>query len=139
MLERSSVEKNVDVLVDDKLIMSYQCATAAKADNGILGYIKKCGQQVLLLYSALVRPYLEYRVQFKRNRDLLKRVQQRDTKFIRSLDHLPYEKRPRNLRLFSLGRQDREGVLSACILSKVLESRWWGHTFFSGMQQQDKA
>jgi len=52
--------------------MSHQCATAAKVGNGILGYIKKHGQQVLLLLcSALVRPHLEYSVQFKKNREKL--------------------------------------------------------------------
>jgi len=143
-------DKDVGVLVDEKLNMSHQCALAARKANHILGNIKssvasRSREGILPLCSTLVRPHLESCVQlwgphYEKDVDLLERVQRRATKMIGGMEHLCCEEKLRELGLFSPGKGRLWENLSVALHCVKRAYQKDGQRLFicSDRQQQDK-
>ena len=111
-ITKTDQEKDLGVVVDNKLKPSQQCIQARNKANKILSYISKSIEYkskdvITKCYNSLVRPHLEYCVQFwspylKQDILLLEKIQKRATKMIPQLSHLTYEERLKELDMFTL-------------------------------------
>ncbi|CAM4690211.1 unnamed protein product [Lepidochelys kempii] len=127
-LEVTEEEKDLGVLFDHRITMSCQCDVAMKKAIVVLGCIRRGissrdKEVVVLLHKALVRPHLEYCVQFwspmfKKDEFKLEQIQRRATRMIRGMENLAYERRLKELGLFSLTKRRLRGDIIA--LSKYI-------------------
>ncbi|PKU41178.1 pol- hypothetical protein [Limosa lapponica baueri] len=138
-LGSSSVERNLRVLVDNELNIGEQCAEVAKKAQSILGCINKGitsrdKEVIIPLYSVLLRPHLEYCVQFwsppyKKDVDRLERVQRRAIKLIKGQRSLLYEERLRELSLFTCEKRRLTGDL--VLMFQYLKDGYKGGSLFT--------
>ena len=118
LLERSSAEKDLGVLMVNRLAVSQQCALVAKRTNGVLGCTKKSvasrSREVILstyfavgrLHLAVLSPVLCSAVQVRKRTSRESPVEATKTK--KGLEHLPYEERLRDLEPFSQEKTEEE-------------------------------
>ena len=115
----SPCEKDLGVLVSTSLKPRQNCIAVRNKANRILGFISRSvsnrtGKVILKLYLALVRPHLDYAVQFwspyyRMDIESLERVQRKMTKMIHDIRNLSYEDRLKKLNLHSLERRRVRG------------------------------
>ena len=121
-LERTSVEKDLGVHIDDKLSFQQHIVNQVNKANRALGALKHTFKYIdkhsfKYLYKSLIRPHLEYAsvawfARFKYSEDMIERVQRRATKIVPELKHLSYSTRLEVLELPSLSfRRKRADVL----------------------------
>jgi hypothetical protein len=115
-------EKDLGVLIDQKLSFSSHAQTQANKANRILGTIRHTFKALdkeafLLLYKSLVRPHLEYaspiwHPHLKRDKDTIERIQRRATSLVNNISHLSYPERLAALQLPTLEfRRQRSDII----------------------------
>ena len=114
-------EKDLGIIISNDLKPGKHISEVVKTANKIAGFIGrafdyKSEKVILTLYNSLVRPHLEYCVQFwspyfRKDVDKLERVQRRVTKMIPRLRNKPYDERLKELGLFSLSKRRLRGDL----------------------------
>ena len=118
-LQAMQEEKDLGVTISSDLKHANHCKKAYNKANIMLGFIArnfecKTPDVMLSLYNSMVRPHLEYAVQFwspnyRKDIDLLERIQRRATKMIPTLRAQPYEERLKRLNLFTLEKRRLRG------------------------------
>ena len=120
-IKKVETARDLGIRIGKSFKFSEHVQESSKKANQILGLIfrkvsTKSRKTILPLYQALVRPHLEYAVQFwcpflKKDINQLEKIQRRATRGITGLGSLGYEERLKALNLFSLQERRNRGDL----------------------------
>ena len=111
-LEAVKEEKDLGVIIAEDLKPSAHCTESYTKANRMLGLIKRTVSSrqlgiMLNLYKSIVRPHLEYcsparSPYYKKDKELLEKIQHRFMRFFKDLKDLDYSERLTRLGLWSL-------------------------------------
>ena len=111
-MECSKSEKDIGVVIDNKLTFENHINEKVNKANSIMGVIRRTFEFLdiktfRLLFTSLVRPHIEYANQvwnpyLKKHIDMLENVQRRATKSIPGLSSLSYEERLHKIKIPTL-------------------------------------
>ena len=118
-LATDTSEKDLGVIIDGELKFHSHIARAVNKASRMLGLVKTtftCLDEITVprLFSAMVRPHLEYgnviwSPRYQTDSKEVEKIQRRATKLVPSLQSLPYEERLSRLKLPSLMHRRRRG------------------------------
>ena len=131
-MEYVDSEKDIGVVIDNKLSFNQHISEKINKANSIMGILRRTMEYMdcttfKLLYTALVRPHLEYANQvwcphLKKHIESIENVQRRASKQIPGLSHLSYEERLRKLKLPTLAYRRSRGDMIE--LYKILTGKY---------------
>ncbi|KAI8500844.1 hypothetical protein Bbelb_216620 [Branchiostoma belcheri] len=134
-------EKDLGVIVDNKLTFHSHTARAANKGNQLLGLIKRSfynldEHTIPILYKTMVRPHLEYGnviwgPHFSMDQSKLEKVQTRATRLVPGLALLPYSERLKKLRIPSLQYRRKRGDMIQVFKIVTGQERVRADVFFS--------
>ena len=120
-ISASPQELDLGVIMTSEFKFGAQCVAAERKAQKILGYIKRVfihrnRRTVMTLYKSLVRPHLEYAVQFwspsyRCDIERLERIQARATKLVPEIRNKGYARRLLDLDLLTLEQRRLRGQL----------------------------
>jgi hypothetical protein len=138
ILVKTSEERDLGVIVTDKLKPATECAKAARTANFVLGQITRAFQYrdkktFVQLYKQYVRPHLEFAVQAwspwnQGDKDILERVQRRAVSMVSGLRSRDYEDRLKELNLTTL--EERRHQADMLLMYKICTGK-------DGMAKED--
>ena len=117
-------QRDLGITITKDLKWQRQTEKSCRTANKVLGFIArnfshKSRELIFPLYKSLVRPHLEYAVQFwspHQRRDIgkMERVQRKATKMIPEFRNHSYQQRLEDLELISLVQRRLRGQLLKC-------------------------
>jgi len=119
-LKSVKVEKDLGIMITSDLKCSQQCEYAYGKANRVIGMIRRTitykePKIMLSFYKTFVRPHAEYccfawNLPYKKDKELLEKIQHRYTKMIINMQGKTYEKK--SLRLWTLEeRRNRQDII----------------------------